>query len=214
MNNELKKRILSSIFLLPIIFFIIIEGSIYFNSFILLCLLISLREWYIISNKPVLLILGSFFIIFSFYSVYYLRNYGEYNFFLFIVISCIATDIGGYLFGKTLKGPKLTKISPNKTYAGMFGSFIMTIITGFLFYNNLNFLELDMINISTFEIIIYSLIISLFSQIGDLSVSFFKRKTKLKNTGNLIPGHGGLLDRIDGMLLAFPSMYIVLKIIV
>ena len=81
MNNELKKRILSSIFLLPIIFFIIIEGSIYFNSFILLCLLISLREWYIISNKPVLLILGSFFIIFSFYSVYYLRNYGEYNFF-------------------------------------------------------------------------------------------------------------------------------------
>ena len=213
MNSELKKRILSSIVLLPIIFFIIIKGSIYFNTLILLCLLISLREWCFISKKPVLLVLGSFFIIFSFYSVYYLRNQGEYNFFLFIVLSCIATDIGGYLFGKTLKGPKLTKISPNKTYAGMFGGFIMTIIIGFLFYNNLKFLDLDISNISTSEIIIYSLIISLFSQIGDLSVSFFKRKAKIKNTGNLIPGHGGLLDRIDGMLLAFPSIYIVLKII-
>jgi phosphatidate cytidylyltransferase len=172
-----------------------------------------LREWYFISKKPVLLVLGSFFIIFSFYSVYYLRNQGEYNFFLFIVLSCIATDIGGYLFGKTFKGPKLTKISPNKTYAGMFGGFIMTIIIGFLFYNNLKFLDLDISNISTSEIIIYSLIISLFSQIGDLSVSFFKRKAKINNTGNLIPGHGGLLDRIDGMLLAFPSIYIVLKII-
>ena len=95
----------------------------------------------------------------------------------------------------------------------MFGGFIMTIIIGFLFYNNLKFLDLDISNISTSEIIIYSLIISLFSQIGDLSFSFFKRKAKIKNTGNLIPGHGGLLDRIDGMLLAFPSIYIVLKII-
>ena len=213
MNNELKNRILSSIILLPLIFFIIIKGSFYFNIFIILCLLVSLREWYLISKKPALLIIGSFLIIFSFYFVYYLRNQGEFNFFLFIVISCIATDIGGYLFGKFFKGPKLNRISPNKTYAGMLGSFIMTVIFGLLFYNNLNYLELTKSDISTFTIIIYSITISLFSQIGDLTISFFKRRAKIKNTGNLIPGHGGLLDRIDGMLLAFPSIYLILKII-
>tara|TARA_B100002052_G_C15815167_1_gene567842 strand:+ start:416 stop:1057 length:642 start_codon:yes stop_codon:yes gene_type:complete len=213
MNNELKNRILSSIILLPLIFFIIIKGSFYFNTFIILCLLVSLREWYLISKKPALLIIGSFLIIFSFYCVYYLRNQGEFNFFLFIVISCIATDIGGYLFGKFFKGPKLTRFSPNKTYAGMLGSFIMTVIFGLLFYNNLNYLELTKSDISTFTIIIYSITISLFSQIGDLTISFFKRRAKIKNTGNLIPGHGGLLDRIDGMLLAFPSIYLILKII-
>ena len=159
------------------------------------------------------MIIGFFFILFSFYSVYYLRNYGEYNIFLFILISCIATDIGGYSFGKFFKGPKLTKISPNKTYAGMFGSFIMTLIFGFIFYNNLDLLQLNIMNLSILQIIIYSLIISLLSQIGDLTISFFKRKAKIKNTGNLIPGHGGLLDRIDGMLLVFPSVYIILKII-
>ena len=213
MNNELKNRILSSIILLPLIFFIIIKGSFYFNIFIILCLLVSLREWYLISKKPALLIIGSFLIIFSFYFVYYLRNQGEFNFFLFIVISCIATDIGGYLFGKFFKGPKLNRISPNKTYAGMLGSFIMTVLFGLLFYNNLNYLELTKSDISTFTIIIYSITISLFSQIGDLTISFFKRRAKIKNTGNLIPGHGGLLDRIDGMLLAFPSIYLILKII-
>tara|TARA_Y100001936_G_scaffold210002_1_gene216524 strand:+ start:336 stop:977 length:642 start_codon:yes stop_codon:yes gene_type:complete len=213
MDNELKKRALSSIVLLPLIFFIVIKGSFLFNIFIILCLLIALREWFLISKKPTFLIIGFFFILFSFYSVYYLRNYGEYNIFLFILISCIATDIGGYSFGKVFKGPKLTKISPNKTYAGMFGSFIMTLIFNLIFYNNLDLLKFKIMNLSTLEIIIYSIIISLLSQIGDLTVSFFKRKAKIKNTGNLIPGHGGLLDRIDGMLLAFPSVYIILKII-
>ena len=213
MDNELKKRALSSIVLLPLIFFIVIKGSFLFNIFIILCLLIALREWFLISKKPTFLIIGFFFILFSFYSVYYLRNYGEYNIFLFILISCIATDIGGYSFGKVFKGPKLTKISPNKTYAGMFGSFIMTLIFGFIFYNNLDLLQLNIMNLSILQIIIYSLIISLLSQIGDLTISFFKRKAKIKNTGNLIPGHGGLLDRIDGMLLVFPSVYIILKII-
>ena len=213
MDNELKKRALSSIVLLPLIFFIVIKGSFLFNIFIILCLLIALREWFLISKKPTFLIIGFFFILFSFYSVYYLRNYGEYNIFLFILISCIATDIGGYSFGKVFKGPKLTKISPNKTYAGMFGSFIMTLIFGFIFYNNLDLLQLNIMNLSILQIIIYSLILSLLSQIGDLTISFFKRKAKIKNTGNLIPGHGGLLDRIDGMLLVFPSVYIILKII-
>ena len=153
------------------------------------------------------------FILFSFFSVYYLRNEGEYNFFLFIVITCIATDIGGYIFGNIFKGPKLTKISPNKTYAGMLGSFVLALIFGFVFYKNLDHLGLKILNISTLQIIIFTILISFFSQIGDLIISYFKRKAKIKNAGNIIPGHGGLLDRIDGMLLAFPSIFIILKII-
>ena len=105
-------------------------------------------------------------------------------------------------FGKTLKGPKLTKISPNKTYAGMIGGYLLSLISigmvsNFISYNNFNF---------KFFIII--IIISTVSQAGDILVSYFKRLSKLKNTGNIIPGHGGLLDRIDGMIFAFPTYYL------
>lgn len=213
MTKELQKRLLSSIILLPLIFFIIFKGSIYFNIFIVLCLIIAFYEWYFIAKNLLLYLIGLIFILFSFFSVYYLRNEGEYNFFLFIVITCIATDIGGYIFGNIFKGPKLTKISPNKTYAGMLGSFVLALIFGFVFYKNLDHLGLKILNISTLQIIIFTILISFFSQIGDLIISYFKRKAKIKNAGNIIPGHGGLLDRIDGMLLAFPSIFIILKII-
>ncbi len=213
MTKELQKRLLSSIILLPLIFFIIFKGSIYFNIFIVLCIIIAFYEWYFIAKNLLLYLIGLIFILFSFFSVYYLRNEGEYNFFLFIVITCIATDIGGYIFGNIFKGPKLTKISPNKTYAGMLGSFVLALIFGFVFYKNLDHLGLKILNISTLQIIIFTILISFFSQIGDLIISYFKRKAKIKNAGNIIPGHGGLLDRIDGMLLAFPSIFIILKII-
>jgi len=153
------------------------------------------------------------FLLFSFYSFYNLRNEGDFKIFLLVVITCVATDIGGYIFGKTLKGPKLTKISPNKTYAGMFGGFFLAIIFANFFFNNLNLLNLgDNSHISK-QIFIIVLLISLVSQIGDLVISFFKRKFKIKNTGKLIPGHGGLLDRIDGMIFAFPFIFIIFKIL-
>ena len=129
-----------------------------------------------------------------------------------ILTTCIATDVGGYVFGKILKGPKLTRISPNKTYAGMFGGFVCSVITVYLLFNNLSFLRLanNQQELET-KLIFLVLITSLISQIGDLIISNFKRKSNVKNTGKIIPGHGGLLDRIDGMIFAFPFMFFLIK---
>ena len=122
----------------------------------------------------------------------------------FIISICILTDIGGYIFGKIFKGKKLTKISPKKTYSGMIGSFSLSIIiTLFLFQNFF----------STIEIIAYSFIISAISQFGDLLISFIKRKAKIKDTGNILPGHGGVLDRLDGIFFAIPMGIMILNIL-
>ena len=132
------------------------------------------------------------------------------QFFLFIILICILTDLGGYTFGKIFKGPKLTKISPNKTYSGVVGSFLFSIVLGILFlgYIDNNLLEKDPI-----RILLGILLISLISQLGDLIISYFKRKAKLKNTGNILPGHGGLLDRVDGMIFVVPTIFILTFII-
>ena len=141
------------------------------------------------------------FLIFSFYTVYYLRNelYGDYIYFVMVILICIFTDIGGYVFGKIFKGPKLTKISPNKTYAGAIGSLVLSLILGYLFFiNQINFTK------TNFNVFVFIIIVSVLSQIGDLIISILKRKAKIKDTGTFLPGHGGILDRIDGMLLAIP----------
>ena len=213
MKQELLKRIISSLTLIPIALFFIIKGSFFFNFFILVCFIITVYEWHMMSKKKPFHIIGIFFLIFSFYTVYYLRAENDLKFFLLVVITCIATDIGGYIFGNIFKGPKLTKISPKKTYAGMFGGFFLAIIFTNLFFNNLNFINLGNNAQISKEIFIIVLLLSFVSQIGDLTISFFKRKSKIKNTGKLIPGHGGLLDRIDGMIFAFPFMFIIIKIL-
>ena len=215
MNNELIKRILSSIILIPIALFFIIKGTYYFNFFILICFVITAYEWHMMSKKKSYHIFGFIFLIFSFYTVLYLRNYDEdgNKIVLLIIIICIATDIGGYIFGKIFKGPKLTKISPNKTYAGMFGGFILAIISTNQFLVNLNFLGLGNYWEMSSRLFIVVILISLVSQVGDIFISFFKRRSKIKNTGKIIPGHGVLLDRIDGMIFAFPFVFIILKIL-
>ena len=213
MNQEFIKRILSSLAIIPVAFFFIIKGSIFFNFFILVILLISLYEWHFLSLKKIYYLPGFIFIIFSLYTCYFFRNEGDYAIFLLILLTCISTDIGGYFFGKVLKGPKLTKISPNKTYAGMIGGFVLSIISASLYFNNLSFFTQANDGEMGIQIMIIVLCISFLSQSGDLIISFFKRKSKIKNTGNIIPGHGGLLDRIDGMLFAFPFTYILLKIV-
>ena len=209
MNNELLKRSLSSLILLPTVFFFIIKGSFYFNFFTLIILLITIYEWHNLSKSKKYYFPGFIFIFFSFYTFYLLRNDSDYGLFLLIIIICIGTDIGGYVFGKIIKGPKLTTISPNKTYAGMIGGFLLSIIFGFIYINNLTFFSLTSINLKMdINFFLVVLLISLISQIGDIIVSLFKRKSKFKNTGNIIPGHGGLLDRIDGLIFAYPFIYI------
>ena len=137
---------------------------------------------------------------------------------MFVIIICIFTDIGGYIFGKFFKGPKLTKISPNKTYSGMFGSFVLSLISALIFseYQNLisKYDYLTDLKKNYLNYIFFILLISFLSQIGDLIISYFKRLAKLKNTGKLLPGHGGLLDRLDGIILAVPTSYILLKYLI
>jgi len=214
MNKELFQRTLSSLILIPIVLFFIIKGSIFFNFFIIVMLLISLYEWHFLSLKKVYYLPGFIFIILSFYSFFLLRHEGDYRIFLLILLTCIATDVGGYIFGKIFKGPKITKISPNKTYSGMLGSLIFSIILASIYFNNLSILSLSETNgeMGT-QLMLIVLYISCISQGGDLIISFFKRKSKIKNTGKIIPGHGGLLDRIDGMIFAFPCMFLLLKVI-
>jgi len=121
-----------------------------------------------------------------------------------VLLICIGTDIGGYLFGKFFKGPKLTEISPNKTYSGVLGSYIISIISSFIFLDS-QIVE-NTISLSG-ETLTFILLVSTVRQIGDLIISYLKRMSNVKDTGNIIPGHGGLLDRIDGMIFAFPFSY-------
>ena len=218
MKKELQKRILSSLILIPIAFFFIIKGSYFFNFFISICLIVSIYEWHFMSNKKEYKFPGIIFLILSFYSVYLFRNefYGEYLYFIMILFICVFTDIGGYVFGKFFKGPKLTKISPKKTYSGVIGGYLFSIIFITLFFNYFDFIS-EMINIETspqelsLKNFILTIFISTVSQFGDIVVSYFKRKSKIKDTGKIIPGHGGLLDRIDGMIFAYPAAYLIYK---
>ena len=212
MDKEFQKRVISSILLIPLSFFFIIKGSFFFVFFLTICFLVSSYEWYLMSKKKNYHIIGYIFLLISFLSAHQLRNdSGEesLSIFLFVILICISTDIGGYVAGKLFKGPKLTKISPKKTYSGMIGGYFLSIII-----INIYLINLDLLNFESRELTLGSFIIviliSSISQIGDIIISYFKRLSKVKDTGNIIPGHGGLLDRIDGMLFAFPFSYSIL----
>ena len=206
-KEEIVKRILSSIILIPTVLFFIIKGSFLFNFFIFICFLITTYEWLKLSKNNLFKLLGTIFIIISFYTIFKIRNEFDRDYFhlLLVAIICASTDIGGYLFGNIFKGPKLTKISPKKTYSGVIGSFLLSII-----FTNL-FLEFSS-NVQNFEftkeMFLFILLVSFVSQIGDLIISYFKRKSKMKDTGTIIPGHGGILDRIDGVIFALPFSYV------
>ena len=211
MKKELQKRILSSLMLIPISLFFIIKGSVFFIFFLSVCFLIASYEWYNLSKNKQYNIPGHLFLIISFYFAYLWREYiyeDPYQFLLIILI-CVSTDLGGYTFGKIFKGPKLTKISPNKTYAGVLGGYVFSFSIVFYFlYFDLYFKQ-SLEAFFKIEGILLIFAVSSVSQLGDIIVSYFKRKSKKKDTGNLIPGHGGILDRIDGMIFAFPIIYII-----
>jgi len=208
-KKELQKRILSSIILIPISFFFIIQGSLTFIFFLSLIFLATIFEWFKMTKKKDLLrIFGLFFLFFSFYSAVYLRQYIGLNFFIFLIIICIFTDTGGYIFGKLFKGPRLTKVSPKKTYSGVLGSFLISLLFGLIYIKYLGQKSKILLETDSIFIILLILFISLVSQIGDLIISYFKRKAKLKDTGKILPGHGGFLDRIDGIIFVMPITYL------
>ena len=218
-NNELKKRILSSIFLIPIAIYFIIQENIFFVFFLSILFLVSSYEWIKMNKKDIFKVIGIFYLFFAFYSAYLLREKFSIGIFIFILVICVFSDLGGYTFGKILKGPKLTKISPKKTYSGVIGSFIMSVLAALLYTKitiiessvNFNFsIWLSNNFISNNIFILFILFISLISQVGDLIVSYFKRLAKVKDTGILLPGHGGLLDRLDGIFFGIPLGFVTL----
>ena len=201
MSKELVKRILSSIILLPLVFYFLTSGSFLLILFIVLCFIITFYEWNKMNKNKFYKIFGIIFLLFSFYTFYHLSI--ELFLLIYVILICISTDIGGYIFGKIFKGPKLTTISPNKTYAGMFGGYLLSLICLIVITNFIDY------SIKTFQLILITILLSTVSQVGDIIVSYFKRQANIKNTSNLIPGHGGLLDRIDGMIFAVPALYLI-----
>ena len=202
MDRELVKRTLSSIILFPIAFYALLAGSFFSIFFIIICFIIACYEWNKMSQNKFDKIFGFIFLLFTFYTFYYLST--EVILLIFVILICISTDIGGYFFGKFFKGPKLTKISPNKTYAGMIGGYLLSFICLSIFMNYINYSS------NYFQFFLITVLLSTVSQTGDVIVSYFKRQAGIKNTGSLIPGHGGLLDRIDGMIFAVPTLYLII----
>lgn len=216
MNSNLTKRFISSLIILPVTFLFIVNESLIFIFFLFILFLATSYEWLRMSKKILYKILGIIFLILSFYSAFNLRTQAGLNFFLFIIIVTTFTDLGGYIFGKFFKGPKLTKISPNKTYSGVIGSFIMPFFAGLLYIQYMKHPLGDIVPIkidalsNNFDLVIPIMIfsISIISQLGDLTISYFKRLSKIKDTGKILPGHGGLLDRIDGLIFVIPISYL------
>ena len=201
MSKEFIKRVLSSIVLLPITFYFIIHGTYMLIFFTIICFVVACYEWHMMSKNKSYKIYGFLFLIISFYTFYELSV--EVFEIFFVILICASTDIGGYIIGKIFKGPKLTKISPNKTYAGMIGGYFLSLISLTVITNLVGYQG------AYIQFFLMTILISTVSQVGDIIISYFKRLSKIKNTGKLIPGHGGLLDRIDGMIFAFPIYYLV-----
>jgi phosphatidate cytidylyltransferase len=228
MSQNLLKRIITSIILLILLFFINFSHQYIFIFSILILGIVICIETNNIFSKLILLqsvnkksssktfnpkffilnMVTFFYIFFIFcnFSYEFHRSEGPI-FFLYIISICFLTDIGGYVIGKLIGGKKLSKISPNKTISGAIGSFIFSIIP-LIISLNLGFLNLEF-NLNN---ILLCLLVSLISQLGDLFISFLKRKAKIKDTGKLLPGHGGVLDRVDGIIFAIPFTYFLLKL--
>ena len=205
--NDIYKRLFTSIFLIFLLF-IAFKNIIIFNFLLILILYQLFYESFnilkkIFKSKKKILFSYSFlaliFFIFLTVVVYLILNNEFSNaksILIFIISISICSDVGGYVFGNLFKGKKISRISPNKTYSGMFGSYIFSLVIPYYVFNNI---------VEDYKIIIISLIISTITQLGDFFVSFIKRKAKIKDTGSILPGHGGLLDRFDGLIFAIPS---------
>ena len=213
--TEIQKRIITSVFLL------IIFGLSFFNIYIMTILLllvyiqifnefINIFKKIFINQKfktflilTLILIIVSFLII-SIWLTFYNNIEAKQILILKIITICISSDIGGYVFGNLFKWKKLTKISPNKTYSGVLGAYIFSLISfNIFFFSQTNIIEM----------IFFVMILSTISQAGDIFISYLKRKAMIKDTGTILPGHGGILDRFDGLIFAIPLGYFLIKIL-
>jgi len=195
--TNLQKRILTSLIALPLSIFFVVKGGYFLTFFLIFILFAGFHELFSSFKKGIIIFFLSLILILSLFSIYYLRSFNDNSEALlyFLIALCISSDIGGYIFGKIFKWKKLTKISPKKTISGVFGSYFLSIICLVIFtefYSS----EIQL-SINFFSL---TIIFSTVAQAGDIFISYFKRLEKIKDTGTILPGHGGIFDRIDGLM--------------
>ena len=195
--SNFKKRFVISLLAFPIIYSLLYQ-KIFSNILIVIVCLFCAYEWNKIFNKKnYIYLFGLVILLVFFLSIIKIYNLQDYNLkFLWLILIAWLTDIGGYIFGKLFGGPKLIKISPNKTWSGAFGSLILSQFACLIFFLDSNY-------ILNFNIFFYQFLLSIIGQIGDILMSYIKRLNDKKDTSNFIPGHGGFLDRVDGLIWIF-----------
>ena len=195
--SNFKKRFFISLLAFPIIF-ILLYQKIFSNILIVIVCVFCVYEWNKIFNKKnYIYVLGLIILLFFFLSLIKIYNLQDYNLnFLWLILIAWLTDIGGYIFGKLFGGPKLIKISPNKTWAGAFGSLILSQFAFLIFFLNPDY----KLNLNIF---FFQILLSIIGQAGDILMSYIKRINNKKDASNFIPGHGGFLDRVDGLIWIF-----------
>ena len=208
---ELKKRIITSLFLFILLILMYIYNYILIVAVIIISLIVWIEFFGLImkifyknnlKNKIFRLLYKGISLIYlcllSFLIVFTFSSESDYKFFvIYSILVAITSDIGGMAFGKFFKGKKLTKISPKKTISGSIGAFVFSLLLIFIFNKNFE-------NYLFIKVLFFTVTVSFISQIGDLFISFLKRKANVKDTSDILPGHGGFLDRIDGIIFALP----------
>tara|TARA_Y100000590_G_C15681650_1_gene1000075 strand:- start:893 stop:1549 length:657 start_codon:yes stop_codon:yes gene_type:complete len=209
--NNLQKRILTAIVVFPLSIFFIIMGGNYTLSFLYAVLILGNFEVFSVFKRKISIIILDIILVASLLCIYHLRidTVSSYVLLLWVIILTISSDIGGYIFGKVFRWKKLTKISPNKTLSGVLGSFIFSLGSVFLLgFIVKSFIGMDSEIFNKPKYYFLALLFSLIAQLGDLCISYFKRLEKIKDTGKILPGHGGIFDRIDGLMFVVILAYI------
>ena len=213
--SNLNKRILTSIIVLPLSMYFIIMGGSYIVSFLYAILILGNFEVFSAFKRKLTIILIDLILVISLLAVLFLRNDTASSFFLllWVIILTILSDVGGYVFGKFFKGKKISKISPNKTISGVIGSFVFSIFSVFLIDMIVEIITgIDNNFFLKPKFFVLAIVFSITAQLGDLVISYFKRLEKIKDTGKIIPGHGGIFDRIDGLMFVVILAYILYTI--
>ena len=201
--NNLKKRILTSVVIFPLSIFFVFKGGNYLVFFLFFVYSLANFELFSAFKKKTTILILELILFLALSSIYYLREATLLSFILLIwtIIITVCSDIGGYTFGKIFKWKKLTKISPKKTLSGVFGSFIFSLLSVFLLNLILNIITgSDGYTFILWNFFILAILFSIAAQIGDLTISYFKRLEKIKDSGKILPGHGGIFDRIDSLM--------------
>ncbi len=201
--NNFQKRVLTSLVILPLSVYFIVMGGYYIVSFLYAILILGNYEVFSVFKKKLSIIFLDITLVVTLLSILHLRNDTLSSFVLltWLIIITICSDVGGYIFGKIFKWKKFTSISPNKTISGSLGSFIFSLLSVFLI--SFIFQIISGMDSNFFikpKYFIMAIILSLAAQLGDLSISYLKRIEKIKDTGKLLPGHGGIFDRVDSLM--------------